>query len=216
MKKSTKFWIGTGAVVTAASAAAVASHAVTKYLMSMALDRKKPESILNTEKAGDYLRGAPYLESFLHAISVDAEKLKNTPTERVQIQSRDGIQLVGHLRTCPNSRRIILAMHGWRSSWDQDFGMIADFWYEHNCTVLYAEQRGQNDSGGDYMGFGMLERFDCLDWVNWLNERFPEKMPTYLAGVSMGASTVLMASNLDLPDNVKGIAADCGLRDPEI
>ena len=210
MKKSTKFWIGTGAVVTAASAAAVASHAVTKYLMSMALDRKKPESILNTEKAGDYLRGSPYLGSFLHAISIDAEKLKNTPTERVQIQSRDGIQLVGHLRTCPNPRRIILAMHGWRSSWDQDFGMIADFWYENNCTVLYAEQRGQNDSGGDYMGFGMLERFDCLDWVNWLNERFPEKVPIYLAGVSMGASTVLMASSLDLPDNVKGIAADCG------
>ena len=35
-----------------------------------------------------------------------------------------------------------------------------------------------------------------------------KSIPIYLAGVSMGATSVLMASELELPDNVFGIAAD--------
>ena len=210
MKKSTKRWIGVGTVTAAAAAAATASHYLTKYMLSMALDRHKPKSILNSDRARQKIKGTPYQEMFLQDVAMAAEQLRNTDCRRVEIESEDGISLVGHLRTCERPKRIILAMHGWRSSWDQDFGMIAPFWERCGCTVLYAEQRGQNDSGGDYMGFGMLERYDCLDWVNWLNLEFPEKLPIYLAGVSMGASTVLMTAGLELPDNVVGVAADCG------
>ena len=64
------------------------------------------------------------------------------------------------------------------------------------------------------MGFGMLERYDCADWANWIHDHISSTMPLYLAGVSMGASTVLMASCLNLPENVKGIAADCGYTSP--
>ena len=99
-------------------------------------------------------------------------------------------------------------MHGWRSSWSHDFGLIADFWRNNHCSVLYAEQRGQNNSGGDHMSLGLLERYDCLAWTNWINEKTGKSIPIYLAGVSMGATSVLMASELELPDNVFGIAAD--------
>ncbi len=43
-----------------------------------------------------------------------------------------------------------------------------------------------------------------------MNENNSESLPIYLAGISMGASTVLMTASLDLPENVKGIMADCG------
>ena len=105
-------------------------------------------------------------------------------------------------------------MHGWRSSWSQDFGTIAPFWFENDCAVLFAEQRGQGNSGGNYMGFGLLERYDCYDWINWVNERTDAKLPIYLGGISMGATTVLMTGGLELPNNVKGIAADCGFTSP--
>ena len=215
MKKSTRRWLEVGAAAAAVSAAAAASHKLTKYMMGVALDRNKPKSILDNSRSRQKLRGTPYQEMFLQDIEIAAEKLRNTETRRVEIQSNDGIPLVGHLRECAAPQRIVLAMHGWRSSWDQDFGMVADFWEESNCTVLYAEQRGQNNSGGDYMGFGMLERYDCLDWANWLNREFGSQIPIYLAGVSMGATTVLMASNLNLPKNVRGIAADCGFTSAE-
>jgi len=91
-----------------------------------------------------------------------------------------------------------------------DFGMIADFWHNEGCSILFAEQRAQNNSEGEYMTFGYMERYDCLDWIYWVNERTEQKYSVYLAGVSMGASTVLMTAGLELPENVKGVIADCG------
>ena len=106
---------------------------------------------------------------------------------------------------------MILAMHGWRSSWCRDFGPVARFFQENDCTVLYAEQRGQGESGGEYMGFGMIERFDCLEWIKWLNANGFADSKIYLAGISMGATTVLMTAGFpELPENVAGVIADCG------
>ena len=105
-------------------------------------------------------------------------------------------------------------MHGWRGSWHKDFGLVADSYRAEGCSVLYAEQRGQNNSGGEYMGFGLTERYDCVDWVNAANKEHGGKLPVYLCGVSMGATTVLMAAGLDLPENVRGIIADCGFTSP--
>ena len=90
--------------------------------------------------------------------------------------------------------------------------MIADFWLNNDCNVLFAEQRGQNNSGGDYMGFGLLERYDCADWAFWVQQQC--NLPIYLCGVSMGAATVLMASALPLPESTRGIMADCGYTSP--
>ncbi|MDD6799331.1 MAG: alpha/beta hydrolase [Firmicutes bacterium] len=126
----------------------------------------------------------------------------------------DGINLVGHLRKCENEKRLIIAMHGWRSSWAADFGAISNFWYANGCSVLYAEQRGQGESGGEYMGFGLTERYDCIEWVKWANENGYADIPIYLCGISMGASTVLMAAGLELLENVHGIMADCGYTSP--
>ena len=47
--------------------------------------------------------------------------------------------------------------------------------------------------------------------MRWLNSAGFAASPIYLAGISMGASTVLMASGFpELPENVAGIIADCG------
>lgn len=80
--------------------------------------------------------------------------------------------------------------------------MVSDCWKRNRCSVLYAEQRGQGNSGGDFIGFGQIERYDCLDWIHWVSERCGTELPIYLCGVSMGATTVLMAAGLDLPENV--------------
>ena len=50
--------------------------------------------------------------------------------------------LIGHWCPCEEPKRTIVAMHGWRSSWSHDFGLIADFWRNNHCSVLYAEQSG--------------------------------------------------------------------------
>ena len=214
MKKTVKrILVGSGAVAAGIAAIGALSYAVTDYMVGVALDRDHPKQ--NSQKARTVLTGSSRLVEFARLMEDFAEKLTTVDCKTVRIIAEDSTELVGHLRIAPNAKRTILAMHGWRSSWAKDFGMIADFWHQNDCNVLYAEQRAQGESGGEYMGFGMLERHDCLSWIHYLNETGFEKLPIYLGGVSMGASTVLMSAEFDLPQNVKGIIADCGFTSAE-
>ena len=212
MKKNHKrLLIGTS-IAAGVTGIGAASYAIGKFLMNIALDRTPPPAA--AKKGKDKLRGSSKLSSIEETLLDAAHKLETCKNETVTITARDGIELVGHWCKTENAKRTIIAMHGWRSTWAKDFGLIADFWKENDCNVLYAEQRGQGSSGGDYMGFGLLERFDCLEWVKWVNETCTGELPVYLTGISMGASTVLMAAGLELPDNVHGIMADCGFTSP--
>lgn len=215
MKQTTKqLLIGSGAVVAGAAAVGAVSQSITEFLMKVALDRELPK-VRNFGKARAQLSGITGLDSFLELRRKAGKCLKQRNCKEIIIYSYDGAKLVGHWLLHPHPKRIILAMHGWRSGWAEDFGVIADFWDSCGCSVLYAEQRGQNSSGGDCMGFGLLERFDCREWLNWICGENEESLPVYLAGVSMGAATVLMAAGSDLPGNVRGVIADCAFTSPE-
>lgn len=209
MKKLGKF-LGAAACVTAVGASF--AYLTTKLLVDAATEREQPKII---EKAQIKISGSGVDEEFLKVSEQCSEKLKNLPLEEMRITSFDGTPLVGHWYPCENTKRIIVAMHGWRSSWYKDFGMIADFWNNNGCSVLFAEQRGQQGSGGSHICFGLSERYDCLEWIKFINATFGDEKPIYLAGISMGAATVLMTAGLDLPQNVHGIMADCGFTSPK-
>lgn len=203
---------GTAAVVSAAN------YLTARYLVKVALDHETPrmmekaESVI--EKTGRSIAGSERDRNFLAELETASLHLAEQPNETVKIESCDGTILIGHWIPAAAPKRVIVAVHGWRSSWHRDFGTVSDFFHKQDCSVLYVEQRGQNNSEGDYIGFGLTERHDCLDWVNWVNKRTGGKLPIYLCGVSMGATTVLMASGLDLPENVHGVIADCGFTSP--
>lgn len=205
------FQMGTGLAALGALSYCGLSRYITYKLVSVALDRKMPRSSPASRK---WLSGCNCCEELLSTCDNAATCLQEGDCETVPLICKDGERLVGHLRRCPKPKRIIVAMHGWRSSWNRDFGLIDAFWHGAGCAVLYAEQRGQNNSGGKYMGFGLTERYDCLEWIGWVQKNFGKKIPIYLAGISMGASTVLMAGGLMLPAQVHGIIADCGFTSP--
>lgn len=212
MKKSARrMLIGSGLAAAGVGLVGTTHLAVTKYMVNVALDRQIPK---HTGSAERKIAGSELDQRFLDALRTAGEALHSRGGEMVRITSRDGTNLVGHWFEQEKPSRTIIAMHGWRSSWYNDFGMIADFWFQNGCNVLFAEQRGQGQSGGEYMGFGLLERHDCADWAKWAGER-DNALPVYLCGVSMGASTVLMAAGLELSKNVRGIMADCGYSSPE-
>lgn len=212
MKESTKSkLISTGLIAGGVATAGALYHITLKYLMQIALDRKVPKHM---DRGRQQLAGSKKFADVLDKASQSAKKLEESDCTQVEITGRDGVKLVGHWHRTKNPKRVIIAMHGWRSSWTNDFGLISEFWHDNDCNVLYAEQRGQGNSGGEYMGFGLLERYDCLEWIKWVNEETGGGLPIYLGGVSMGATTVLMTAGLELPDNVKGIVADCGFTSP--
>lgn len=210
-KRMKQMIIGSGVAAAMLAAAESARQAATGYFVNMALDRNVPPHSARAERR---LTGSCIDEQLLKKVQQAGEILSCRPQREIVIQSHDGVRLIGHWMPVPHPQRIVIAMHGWRSSWHNDFGMIADFLRENNCSILFAEQRGQGLSGGDHMGFGLMERYDCLDWIEWVNRETGGKYPVYLCGISMGASTVLMAGGLELPENVRGIIADCGYTAP--
>ena len=76
------------------------------------------------------------------------------------------------------------------------------------------DQRAHGESEGDTITFGVRERLDCLAWARYAARRMGPDTPIFLWGISMGAATVLMASDLPLPETVRGIVADCGYDTP--
>lgn len=177
-----------------------------RYLVKLAMDRETSPA---AERELERVSGSAMGPAVTALLAYGKQNLEKAGCVTVQTQSHDGLRLVGHWLAAENPRRIVIAMHGWRGSWSRDFGLISGFWREQGCSILFAEQRGQGCSGGAHIGFGMLERHDCLRWVQWVQQNHPG-LPVYLAGVSMGATTVLMTGGMDLPDCVRGILADCG------
>lgn len=140
------------------------------------------------------------------------ELLKTLPVEDVSIPSRDGLRLHGRYYPPPKpGGPVVLGIHGYRSYAELEFGPFAAFDREQGFGLLLPDGRGHAPSEGDYVGFGVPDRLDCVDWAKWLAHRLGESGVIFLHGVSMGAATVLGASGEpDLPPQVKGIAADCG------
>ncbi len=151
------------------------------------------------------------------------EELQKQDLKTVECIARDGAVLIGHYMKHPDPKRLIIAFHGWRADWHRDFSPIWTFWQEA-CSVIFVEQRANGESGGEYLGYGTLERFDAVSWIERAKEltdwekrkkETGKGLPLYLAGVSMGAATVLLASGLSLPEGVSGILADCGFTSME-
>lgn len=195
----------------AAGALTAAAGVLPSLFLQITTDREEPYLLRKArERMTRRLCDAQTYEGVKEAEA----RLLQKKTVRVTVTGVDGTTLVGHWYACGQPKRILIAMHGWRSSWARDFGVAADFWHDSGCSILYAEQRGQGASGGDYLTFGMLERYDCLSWANAVCRALP-KLPVYLVGISMGATAVLLAAEQPLPENVRGVIADCGFSSPE-
>lgn len=143
------------------------------------------------------------------------DKLNALPYESVTITSFDGKQLFGRYYHVKDGAPVHLQFHGYRGSAMRDFCGGTPFAQKLGHNALVVDQRAHGKSEGRTITFGVLERFDCQSWSRYAYERFGPETPIILSGVSMGAATVLMASNLPLPETVKAILADCPFSTPK-
>ena len=143
------------------------------------------------------------------------EEIRKVPFQEIRMKARDGVTLYGRYYHRADGAPLVLMFHGYRSSCLRD-GMGA-FRFTEECgyNILMVDQRAHRNSGGKTITFGVKERWDCLDWIQYMRKLLGEDTKMILIGLSMGASTVLMTTDLDLPDNVKGIIADCGYSSPK-
>lgn len=158
----------------------------------------------------DASRWRAYREPILAGLSW----LKAQPTERMEIESFDGLRLSGLWVPNPAARGAILLFHGYRSSPVIDLTAGLQHYYAMGFSLLICDQRAHGKSGGRIITMGIKERYDAKAWAEALARKLGRETPLFLAGISMGAATVLMASNLPMEANVRGIVADCGFTSP--
>lgn len=128
------------------------------------------------------------------------------------IRSMDGLLLHALYFPVENAKRFVLLSHGYKGSGFGDFAYTARFLHENGCNLLFIDQRCCGESEGEFITFGAKEQYDVQQWADYIAERNKEKLPIYLFGESMGAAAVLMASGRKLPQEVKGLIADCGFQ----
>lgn len=136
------------------------------------------------------------------------DELLEMPYEAVKVISQDGKELSGRYYQIDKNAGVDIYFHGYRGSGVRDFCGGARLGMELGRNVLLVDQRAHGNSQGRSICFGLKERFDCLSWINYVLCRFGEDTDINLYGVSMGGASVLMASALDLPENVRRIVAD--------
>jgi hypothetical protein len=104
------------------------------------------------------------------------------------------------------SHKYVILIHG---IWDnhEANGVYARHYLEKGINCLLPDLRGFGKSEGKYIGYGLDDRLDILEWIYWIIRRDPQAH-IVLHGMSMGAATTLMTTGEKLPSNVKGAIAD--------
>ena len=172
------------------------------YRMSFYFNQKKPKHSLDYL---DYEVMKPYRATLVALIN----KAMALPYEKVTIKSHDGLTLSARLYIKDPKAPFDILVHGYKSYGLKDFSGGINLSLENGHNVLLIDHRAHGESDGHIISFGIVERFDVLSWIDYLNNRFGKDTSISLMGISMGAATVLMASELNLPSNVKLVIADC-------
>lgn len=152
----------------------------------------------------------PYYNEMVHLVDV----LNNEPYEPVSIKSFDGLILRGRLYMYDEIAPIELSFNGYRTDGIHDCGGVFQISRQLGHNILIIDQRATGDSDGNVISFGINERYDVVAWAEFIAKRYPQ-MKIILVGGSLGAATVLMASELKLPANVVGVVADSAYTSPK-
>ena len=149
-------------------------------------------------------------EPFHPSMEKWAREVRAMAHEKMSVTSFDGLTLHGNYYEFAPGAPIELMFHGYRGSAERDLCGGVQRCFKLGRSALIVDQRCSGRSGGSTISFGINEHRDCLVWLDFMLRRFGSDVKIILTGISMGASTVLMAAGKPLPPNVIGVLADCG------
>ena len=147
-------------------------------------------------------------------IAASKRWLNDRNAHDVYTTAADGVKLHALWIPVDNSKGTVLMAHGYRSTMLLDFHLGFELFHQLGMNILVPEQRTHGESGGRFITFGVKESRDMQRWIAFHNAQLANA-PMILYGMSMGASTMLYLADRVLPDNVKGIIADCGFTSPK-
>ena len=137
------------------------------------------------------------------------------PYKEYAIQSFDGLTLRAKFFECKPGAPIELMFHGYKGNAERDLNGGVERCFKLGHSALLIDHRAAGFSDGHVITFGILEKQDCLRWIEFAIKEFGEDIRLILTGISMGAATVMMTAGNPLPPQVKYVLADCGYTSPK-
>lgn len=186
------------ALVVAAGEYAIASYFFKRTMIRSNAKREKTQQMSGTD-----------WDKYIPHIRECKAKIAEYPHEDMYIMSRDGLKLHGTYFPCEGSKKVVICFHGYTSEGMNDYSTLAVFYKNNGYNMLLVDERAHGKSDGTYIGFGCLDRHDALAWIDKMIELHGEDCKILLHGDSMGGSTVLMTTGLELPVQVKAAVSDC-------
>ncbi len=199
------------AVGAIAAAGAVGSYIGASTLFNRVIPRQDVLKV-NLDEMADMAKW----EEYKKIIHPRKEWLLQRENEHITIQARDNITLhADYFPADESSDTLVIAHHGYTSCGLNDCPSVCSYFIKKGADCLIVDNRAHGKSEGQYIGFGILDRYDCLQWIKYAAERFGPEKKIILYGISMGGATVLMTAGFpELPENVKAVIADCAFTSP--
>ena len=106
-------------------------------------------------------RYEPYADELIAADTY----VRSHPMERVGVTAEDGTRLTGFYLD-QHSDRTMIFVHGYRGEPVSNFCMQAKHYCELGWNLLFIIQRAHGESGGKWLGLGVLECRDLPLWID--------------------------------------------------
>lgn len=146
------------------------------------------------------------LDKYKDLTKKSLEWMDKIPKKDLYIKSKDKLKLHAIYIDNPKSNKVLILIHGYRSTANRDVYPSCYNYYKEKCSLLIIDQRTSNLSEGKYITFGNKEKEDLSLWVDYIYKK--TKKTIVLAGISMGATTSILASSIN--KKVKALMVDCG------
>ena len=126
--------------------------------------------------------------------------LENGKTSRnwqdIRMPSRFGYSLTGTFIPNPQTTdKTLIFLHGFSESRLAGLSYL-NIYLNAGYNLLLVDSRAHGESGGLSVTWGVYEKHDVDQWVDWLRHRFP-KGTIGMHGISMGAATALLHAGLN-------------------
>ena len=126
--------------------------------------------------------------------------LENGKTSRnwqdIRMPSRFGYSLTGTFIPNPQTTdKTLIFLHGFSESRLAGLSYL-NIYLNAGYNLLLVDSRAHGDSGGESVTWGVYEKHDVDQWVDWLRHRYPAGI-IGMHGISMGAATALLHAGLN-------------------
>lgn len=160
-----------------------------------------------------FLDADPSLPENVDGITEDVAAWWDAQDKREErMRSFDGLELAAdYLPASGPTDVVAVLVHGYTGTGPTMKRYARLFRERFGCDILTPDLRGHGRSGGGYIGFGLHDSNDIVGWIERIAALRGKEVRVVLFGVSMGASTALMAAAAaGTSPRIACVVSDCG------